>query len=82
MTSCTGVPRSTHSATAAHENWLSPPPPLFQTNTGYQLPDISCKHSPHYIAGVLEHLECGTKTVCDTIRKNGIYVITQSNLCQ
>ena len=40
------------------------------------------RHSPHYIAGVLEHLECWTNTVCVLIRKNGIYVITQTNLCQ
>ena len=61
------------------KSWVSSP--IVHTDAGYQLPDISCKHSPHYIAGVLEQLECGTNTVCDMIRKNGIYVITQTNLC-
>ena len=65
MTSCTRDPCSAHLATATYEKHMK-----VHTRTGYQLPDISCKHSPHYIAGVLEHLECGTNTVCDVIRKN------------
>ena len=58
---------------------LKASPPLWNSYT--QAANSYQRHSPHYIAGVLEHLECWTKEVCVLLRKHGACVITQTYLC-
>ena len=53
------------------------PPPFIHT----QAANSNQRHSPHYIAGVFQHLECWTKEVCVLIRKHGACVLTQTYLC-
>ena len=70
---------STSLYTLGHcRTWQIHSPPHFIHT---QAANSNQRHSPHYIAGVFQHLECWTKEVCVLIRKHGACVLTQTYLC-